>query len=104
MKGLIQWRHGIQKSIKTSYQIYATILLQRKIGEEKFDTDSIEIYDDSGALSCARPDEIDFISGTYKNLTRVTINAIIEGLKLAGCRSVSWIFQDDKKENIKIMI
>ena len=70
----------------------------------KFDTKSFEICADSGDSSCATPDEIYFIPGTYKILTRVTINSIAEGLKVAGCRSVIWIFQDDKKENIDIII
>ena len=70
----------------------------------KSDNDSLEICADSGASSCETPDEIDFIPGTYKILTIVTINGISEGLKFSGCRSVSWTFQDDKKENIEIII
>ena len=37
-------------------------------------------------------------------MTGLTINGIAEGLKVAGYGSVSWIFQDDKKENIEIII
>ena len=70
----------------------------------KFDTDNFKICADSGALSCATPDEIDLILGTYKHLNNVTINGIAEGIKVAGCGSVSWIFQYDKKENIGIII
>ena len=55
-------------------------------------------------MSCATPDEIDFIPDTYKHLTGVIINGISEGLKVAGSGSVSWIFQDDKKDNIEIII
>ena len=55
-------------------------------------------------MSFATPDEIYFIPGTYKHLTGVTIDSISEGLKVAGCGSVSWIFQDDKKENIEMII
>ena len=34
----------------------------------------------------------------------VTTNRIAEGIKVAGCGLVSWIFQDDKRENIELMI
>ena len=37
-------------------------------------------------------------------MTGVTINGIAEGLKVAGCGSVSWILQDDNKDNIEIII
>ena len=37
-------------------------------------------------------------------MTGVTINDIAEGIKVVGCGSVSWIFQDDKKESIEIVI
>ena len=74
---------------------------RRKI---KFDTDYFDICADSGASSCATPDEIDFMPGAYKHLTEVATNGIAEGLKVTGCRSVCWIFQDDKKENIEIII
>ena len=72
--------------------------------KRKFDTDSFEIYSGSGASSCATPDEIDFIPGTYKHLTGVTINGIAEGLKVSGCGSVSWIFQYDNKDNIELIM
>ena len=52
--------------------------------KKKFDTNSFDICADSGASSCATPDEIDFIPGTYKHLTGVTINGIVEGLKVTG--------------------
>ena len=55
-------------------------------------------------MSCATPDETDFIPGTYKKITGVTINGIAEGLKDAGFELVSWIFQDDKKKNIELII
>ena len=71
---------------------------------KKFDSNSFRICADSVASSGATPDEIYFIPGTYKHLTGVKINGITEGLKVAGCRSVSWIFQDDKKENIELII
>ena len=32
------------------------------------------------------------------------INRIFEWIKVTGCGPVSWIFQDDKKENIEIII
>ena len=70
----------------------------------KFGTDSFDICSDYGVSSCATPNEIDFIPGTYKHLTGVTINEISEGLKDTGCASVSWIFQDDKKVNIELII
>ena len=92
------------ESIRTSYQIDAAILLQGKIGEIKFDTDSFNICANSGALSCVTPDEIDFIPGNYKHWTGVTIHGIAKGLKVAVCGSVSQVFQDDKKENIVIII
>ena len=69
-----------------------------------FDIDSFKICADSGASSCVTPDEIDFIIGTYKYLTGVKINGIAEGIKVAGCGSVSWIFQDDKKQDIELII
>ena len=72
--------------------------------KKKFDTESFEICDNSGASYCATPNEIDFIPGTYKQFTSATINGISEGLKVAGCGSVSWIFQDDKRENIELII
>ena len=78
-------------------------MLQRNIGK-KFENDYFDICADSGASSCATPDEIDFIPGNYKNLTGVTINFIAEGLKVSGCGSFSWILQYDKKENIEIII
>ena len=65
-----------------------------------FDPNSFNICANSGASSCATADEIDFRPGTYKHFTGVTINVISEVLKASGCISVSWIFQDDKKQNI----
>ena len=50
-----------------------------------FYTDSFEIFAYSGTSSCATPDEIDSIPGTYTYLTGIKINGISEGLKLAGC-------------------
>ena len=79
-------------------------MLQRNIGGKKFDTNSFEICANSVASYCATTNEIDFITGTYKHFSGVTINGIAEGLKVAGCGSVSYIFQDDKKENIEINI
>ena len=70
----------------------------------KIDTDSFDISADSGSSSCATPDEIDFMPGAYKHLTEVATNGIAEGLKVTGCRSVCWIFQYNKKENIEIII
>ena len=55
-------------------------------------------------MSCGTPDEIDFIPGTYKKITGVTIKGFAEWLKVAGCGSVSCIFQDDKNKNIEIII
>ena len=43
---------------------------------KKFETDSFNICANSGASSCVTPDDIDFIPGTYKHLTDVTINII----------------------------
>ena len=37
-------------------------------------------------------------------MTGVSINNIDEGLNVEGCGSVSLIFEDDKKENIEIII
>ena len=65
---------------------------------------STAFFADSGASYCTTPDEFDFIPGTYKDLTGVTINGIAERLKVTGCGSVSWIYQDYKKENIEIII
>ena len=79
-------------------------MLQRSIEEKKFDTNYFKICADSGASFCATSDEIDSIRGTYTNLTSVTTNGIAEGLKVADCGSVSWILQDDKKDNIEIII
>ena len=70
----------------------------------KFDINSFKIFADSGASSCATSDEFDFIPGTYTDLTGVTINGIAERLKVTGCGSVSWIYQDYKKENIELII
>ena len=63
MKQLVQWQHDIQKSIETSCNIYADILIQGKIGEKKFDTNFFDICANSGASYCAKPDGIDFIPG-----------------------------------------
>ena len=60
--------------------------------KKRFDTDSLEICADYGASCCVTPDEIDFIPVTYKQLIGLTINGISEGIKVAGCGSVSWIF------------
>ena len=70
---------------------------RRKI---KVETDSFGICADSGASSCATPDQIYFIPGTYRHFNVVKINWIAEELKVAGCGSVSWILQYDKKDNI----
>ena len=70
----------------------------------KFDTDSFNICADFGAWYCATPDKIYCIPDTYKYLTGLTINGITERIKAAGCGSFSWIFQDDKKENIGVII
>ena len=72
--------------------------------EKRFDTDSFEISANSGASSCATADEIYSKLGTYKHLTGVKINGIAEGIKVAGYGSVSWIFQDDKKEYIELIV
>ena len=79
-------------------------MLHRNTGKTNFDTNSFKICADSSASSCATPDEIDYIPGTYKYLTNVKINGIYEGLKVAGCRLVNWIFQDDKEDNIELII
>ena len=50
----------------------------------KFDTDSFKICAYSGASYFATSNEIDFMPGTYKDLTGVTINGIDEGVKVAG--------------------
>ena len=73
------------------------------LDRKKFDTESFKICADSGASSCATPDEIDFIPGTYKNLTDVTINTISEGLKVAGCVSVSWILKMIRRRILKLL-
>ena len=84
---------------------FTLLSFSKEISEKKkFDTNSLDICAKSGASSFTTPDEIDFITGTYKHLTDVTINGIAEGLKIAGCGSVSWTFQEDKKENIEIII
>ena len=70
----------------------------------KFDTESIDTCAQYGALSYATPDETVFIPGTYKHLTGVTINRVAEGLKVSGYGSVGQIFQDNKKENIELII
>ena len=79
-------------------------MIQRNIGQKKFYTESFNICANYGASSCATINEINFIPGSYKHLTGVTINGIYEGLKVSGCGSVSWIFQNDKKENIELII
>ena len=56
----------------------------KKHRRKRFDTNSFDICADSSASSCATPDKIDFIPGTYKNLTGVIINGISEGIKVAG--------------------
>ena len=103
MKRLIQLQHYIHKSNDTTYQINAAILPKRNI-DFFFDTNAFKICADSGAMSCATPDEIYFIPGTYKHFTGITINGIAEELKVSGCRPVIWIFRDDKRENIEIGI
>ena len=69
-----------------------------------FDTHHFNNCANSGASSCATTDKIDFITGIYKHMTAVTINRVDVGLKVKGCRSVCWILQDDKRENIEIII
>ena len=59
-------------------------LAPKKHWRKKFDTDSFEICADSGASSCATPDDIYLIPSTYKHLTGVTINGIYEGINVAG--------------------
>ena len=59
-------------------------LAPKKHWRKKFDTNSFEICANSGASSCATPDKIDFIPGTYNYLTGLKINGIAEGLKVAG--------------------
>ena len=100
---MAQWQRNTQKSIDTSYQIYADILLQRNIGK-KFHTDSLEICADSGASSCETLDEIYFIPGTYKHLNSVTINCIGEGLKVSGWGSVSWIFKIIRRRILNLVL
>ena len=94
---------NIHKSIKIAYQIYAAIFLQINI-EKKLDTDSFEICADYGASSCAAPNEIDFIPGTYKFLTGVTINVIAEGIKVTGCGSVSWILMITRRRILNLLL
>ena len=69
-----------------------------------FDTDSFEVCADSGASSSSTQDKNDFIPGTYKTLDGVTINGIASGLNVEGYGSVSWVFKDDKNENIELII
>ena len=96
-------RHSeINRDLLTNLPCYlATKKHWRKI---KFATNSFGLFANSVASYCATPDEINFIPGTYKHSTSITINGISEGLKFSGCVSVSWGFQDDKKENIEIII
>ena len=80
-------------------------MLQKNIGRKQSLTPTLLIFGaDSGASSCETYDEIDSIPGNYKYLKGVTINGIYEGLKVAGRGSVSWIFHDDKSENIELII
>ena len=58
-------------------------MLHRNIGEKTFDTNVFDICENSGALSWATPDEIDFIPGSYEDFTGVTIIVIAEGVKVA---------------------
>ena len=69
-----------------------------------FDTGSFDICANYGASSCATPDEIDFIPGNYKFFTGVTINGIAEVVKAVGHTYCFWIFQDDKRESIELII
>ena len=99
---MTKWHPEINQDLLSSLRCYlAPKEHWRKI---KFDTNSLEISADSGDSSSATSDEIYFIPGTNKNLTGVTNNGISEGLKVAGCGLFSWIFQDDKKENIELII
>ena len=69
-----------------------------------FDTGSFDICPNYGASSCATPDEIVFIPGNYKCFTGVTINGIAEVVKAVGHTYFFWIFQDDKRESIELII
>ena len=62
-------------------RVVAAIFLQRNTGEKKFDTEFFNICVDSSDSSCVKPDEIDFISGTYKNLSASQSTALMKESK-----------------------
>ena len=71
---------------------------------KKFDTDYFDICANYVASSCATPDEIDFIPGTYKHLTGMTINIISDRLKVAGCGSVSWVLRTIRRRILNLLL
>ena len=99
---MTKWHPKINRDLLSNLRCY--LAPKKNWRKTNFDTNSFGICADSGASYCATPDEIDLIPGNYKHLTGVTINSIAGGLKVVGCGSVSWIFQDDKKDNIEIII
>ena len=69
-----------------------------------FDTDSVPAIIDSGASSTATPHRNDFIDGTYKELTSVTISGIALGLKVSGIGSIYLNFKDNNENPITLQI
>ena len=69
-----------------------------------FDTDSVPAIFDSGASLTATPHRKDFIDGTYKELTGVTISGIASGLKASGIGSINLNFKDDDENPITLQI
>ena len=58
----------------------------------------------SRALSCTTPFEIDFVKGSYKALSGVTISGIASGLEATGVRTMLYKFKNDDNNFIDLYV
>ena len=69
-----------------------------------FDTDSLSLISDSGASSSATFCKEDFIPGSYKPLSGITISGIASGLEATGIGSVNYQICDDQGKVLDLQI
>ena len=69
-----------------------------------FDTDSYPLIVNSGSSSMGTPFEADFIEGSHKELTCMTISGVASGLTASDTGSASCKIKDNKKNLIDLKI
>lgn len=67
-----------------------------------FDSDAVTICVDTGASSTATMSKSDFVPGTYKPVTGITINGIASGLAMEGYDTIRWLIDNDNGKVIEV--